>query len=194
CSAALQGCRLGFRGHALKEQATMKSRRKSQTWLPLGMAFATALTFALATVHPLVSAQGFADRWVGTWSTSEVGRPQTPPPPAPVLPPFMANQCPAPAPATPTPPPGQAFAPLPFTHFTNQTLRQVVHTSIGGSKARAVLSNAYGTTPMTIGAGAIALHDKKGTIQTGSSRTLTFSGRATITIPANAGDFHHPVD
>jgi lysophospholipase L1-like esterase len=83
---------------------------------------------------------------------------------------------------------------LPFTHFTNQTLRQVVHTSIGGSKARIVLSNAYGSAPMTIGAGSVALHDKKGTIQAGSSRALTFSGRATITIPANAVVYSDPVD
>ena len=177
-----------------REHATMKSRRESQTWLPISAAVAAAFAVALAAVHPLVSAQGSADRWVGTWSTAEVGRPQTPPPPAPVLPPFMANQCPAPAPATPPSPTGQAFAPMPFTHFTNQTLRQVVHTSLGGSKARVVLSNAYGTAPMTIGAGSIALHDKKGTIQTGSSRALNFSGRATITIPASAVVYSDPVD
>src|SRR5436853_7388136 len=83
-------------------------------------------------VHTVILAQG-ADHWVGTWSTAEVGRPQSPLPPVPVLPPFMANQCPPPAPPTvAAPQPGQTFAPLQFTHFTNQTLRQIVHTSIGG--------------------------------------------------------------
>src|SRR5947207_14896319 len=132
---------------------------------------------------------GSADRWVGTWTTAEVGRPQNPiPPAAPLLRPFMVNtRCPTPAaPPAPAPPPGQTFAPPPYVHFTNQTLRQIVHTSIGGSKARVVLSNAYGTTPVTVGAANIALRDKEGAIQTGSSRPLTFSGNTTTTIPLGA--------
>jgi hypothetical protein len=97
-----------------------------------------------------------------TWSTAEVGRPQSPLPPAPLFPPFMVNQCSPPAPAVATPPPGQTFAPLPFVHFTNQTLRQIVHTSIGGTKVRVFISNAYGSAPVTIGAGHIALREKGG--------------------------------
>src|SRR3954447_23175854 len=112
---------------------------------------------------------GSADRWVGTWATAEVGRPQNPIPPAgPPLRPFMANKCPAPAAPPVAPPPGQTFAPPPYVHFTNQTLRQIVHTTIGGSKARVVLTNAYGTAPVTIGAAHIALRDKDGAIQTAS--------------------------
>jgi lysophospholipase L1-like esterase len=107
----------------------------------------------------------------------------------------MANQCPAiPAPAPVAPPPGQTFAPLPFAHFTNQTLRQVVHASIGGSRVRVVLSNAYGTAPFTVGAGHIALRDKEGAIQPKSGRPLTFSGNSTMTIPANAVLYSDPVD
>jgi lysophospholipase L1-like esterase len=106
---------------------------------------------------------------------------------------MVNNRCPAP-PAPPVPqPPGQAFAPPPYVHFTNQTLRQIVHTSIGGSKARVVLTNAYGTAPVTIGAAQIALRDKQGAIQTASSRPLAFSGKPTITIPANAVVYSDPV-
>jgi lysophospholipase L1-like esterase len=83
---------------------------------------------------------------------------------------------------------------LPFTHFTNQTLRQIVHTSIGGSKARVLLSNAYGTAPVTVGAGQIALRDKEGAIQAASGRPLTFSGKSTVTIPANAVMYSDPVN
>jgi lysophospholipase L1-like esterase len=134
-------------------------------------------------------------RWVGTWTTAEVGRPQSPPPPAPAFPPFMVNnRCPAPAAPAMVPPPGQTFAPRPFTQFTNQTLRQVVHTSIGGSRARVVLSNAYGTAPVTIGAGHVALRDKEAVIQATSGGSLTFSGKPTITIPANAVAYSDPVD
>ncbi len=138
---------------------------------------------------------GPADRWVATWATAEVGRPQNPVPPTPPLPPFLAHtRCPAPAPPPVVPPPGQVFAPQPYLHFTNQTLRQIVHTSIGGSQVRVVLSNAYGTAPMTIGAAHIALRDRDGSIKSGSGGALTFSGRPTMTIPANAVAYSDPVN
>ena len=78
-------------------------------------------------------------------------------------------------------------------HLTNQTLRQIVHTSIGGSKVRVVFTNAYGTAPVTIGAAHIALRDKQSAIQPASGRPLTFSGKPTITIPANAVMYSDPV-
>ena len=106
---------------------------------------------------------------------------------------MINTRCPAPATPPVAPPPGQTFAPPPYVHFTNQTLRQIVHTSIGGARARVVLSNAYGTAPVTIGAAHIALRDKEGAIQTASGRVLTFSGRPTVTIPANAVMYSDPV-
>src|SRR5262249_33678525 len=112
----------------------------------------------------------------------------------PAFPPFMPNnRCSSPAAPTVVPPPGQTFAPRPYTHLTNQTLRQIVHTSVGGSKARLVLSNAYGTVPITVGAGYIALRSEEATILAPTGRPLTFSGRATITIPANAIVYSDPV-
>jgi lysophospholipase L1-like esterase len=159
------------------------------------VAAVAALAFVIFSFDPRALAQsGSSDRWVGTWATAEVGRPQNPiPPPGPPLRPFMTNKCPAPATPPVAPPPGQTFAPPPYVHFTNQTLRQIVHTTIGGSKARVVLSNAYGTAPVTIGAAHLALGDKEGAIQTASGRALTFSGKPTITIPANAVMYSDPV-
>ena len=77
-------------------------------------------------------------------------------------------------------------------HVTNQTLRQIVHTSIGGSRARLVLSNAFGTAPLMVGAVNIARRDRDETIQAGG-RPLTFSGRASITIPPFAVAYSDPV-
>src|SRR5436190_15169129 len=108
------------------------------------IAACVGIGFLLVALSPVLAAQGGGERWVGTWSTSEVGRPQSPPPPAPALPPFQPNQC----------PPGPPAAPA-FMHFKNQTLRQIVHTSIGGTRLRVVLSNVYGTAPLTIGAGHV---------------------------------------
>jgi lysophospholipase L1-like esterase len=167
------------------------TRHRHRTVLAATLAFATvcALPGALAQ-------SGAPDRWIGTWATAEVGRPQNPSPPAgPPLRPFMTNtRCPAPATPPVAPPPGQTFAPPPYVHFTNQTLRQIVHTTIGGSKARVVLSNAYGTGPVTIGAAHIALRDTQAAIQPASGRPLTFSGKPTVTIPAHAVMYSDPVN
>jgi lysophospholipase L1-like esterase len=151
------------------------------------------LLFALH--HAMLAQSGGADRWVGTWTTAEVGRPQNPPPATPAFAPFLVNtRCPAPA-ATPViPPPGQTFAPPPYTHFTNQTLRQIIHASIGGSRARVVLSNVYGTAPVVIGAGCVALRDNEETIQPGTGHPLTFNGKATMMIPAGAVLYSDPVN
>src|SRR5262245_31551979 len=163
-----------------------------------GSMVAALVATALAIVwldSSLRAQSGSSDPWVGQWATAEVGRPQNPIPPAgPALRPFMANRCAAPAAPPVQPPPGQTFAPPPYLHFTNQTLRQIVHTSIGGSRARVVLSNAYGTAPLTIGAAYIALRDNQASIQTASGRPLTFSGRPTITIPASAVVYSDPVN
>jgi hypothetical protein len=154
-----------------------------QSSRPIRLAAFFVLGLQLIAILPLGFAQGAGERWVGTWSTSLVGRPQVPPPPAPALPPFQQNQCPPAPPAAPT-----------FIHLNNQTLRQIVHTSIGGSRVRVVLSNAYGTAPLTIGAATIALRDRESSIQPSSSRALTFSGRPTITIPAHAIVYSDAVD
>ncbi len=108
----------------------------------------------------------------------------------------MRSACPAPpAPAVPpvAPSPGQTFAPPPFVQFTNQTLRQVVHTTLGGNRARAVLSNALGSAPVTVGAAHIAIRTQNDEIQVASGRPLTFSGRTTMTIPAYAVAYSDPV-
>jgi lysophospholipase L1-like esterase len=155
-----------------------------------GAAIAAALALSLVGLQ-IVAAQSAADRWVGTWSTATVGRPQTAPQPGGAggrgrggPPPFMQNQCPPnPAPAAPG-----------FLHFSHQTLRQIVHTSIGGSRLRVVLSNSYGTQPLTIGAAHVALRDRDAAIRTDTGRTLTFSGGASFTIPPGAVAFSDPVD
>ena len=87
------------------------------------------LGLAWAGLHPL-SAQGGRndDRFVATWATAVVARPQGPPTLSPVPP---GSPC---APPTFGPPPGRQGGGPPPTppaplNFTNQTLRQIVHTS-----------------------------------------------------------------
>ena len=158
-----------------------------------------AITFAFLLVRgaPDLRAQNRSpfERWVGTWATAEVGRPQNPTAPPPAPRPFMPNtRCSAPPPPAVSPAPAQTFAPPPYIQFTNQTLRQIVHASIGGSKVRVVLSNAYGTAPVTVGAAHIALRETQAAIKAGSGKPLTFSGQPTVTIPANAVIYSDPVN
>ena len=85
-------------------------------------------------------------------------------------------------------PAGQAAPqPAPFLHLNNQTLRQIVRVSLGGRRARVVVSNAFGTVPLTIGGAHLALRDSESGDRPASARALTFSGQPTMAIPAGRG-------
>jgi lysophospholipase L1-like esterase len=183
--------------------------------------FTRLLTVLLALVMAApVLAQSKGEKWVATWATALVSRPLPGPrgggpgpggppvAPAIVVPPSGAPAAgAAPAPATaaapavaaPAGPPagpggggGRGFAP-PAT-VNNQTLRQIVHTSIGGSRVRVVLSNVFGTAPVQIGGASVALRDKDAAIQPATSKTLLFGGAPTGTILAGATLVSDPVD
>ena len=77
--------------------------------------------------------------------------------------------------------------------FTNQTLRQIVHTSVGGSQARVRLST-FGADALVIGSAHIALRDAGAAIVPGSDRTLTFGGQPSISIPPGALVLSDPVE
>jgi lysophospholipase L1-like esterase len=70
--------------------------------------------------------------------------------------------------------------------FENQTLREIVHASIGGDTVRVRLSNAFGSVPVEIGAAHIALRGEGSAIKAGSDHELTFGGRTHVEIPAGA--------
>ena len=79
--------------------------------------------------------------------------------------------------------PESANAPI---HFNAQTIRQIVHTSLGGDRVRVRLSNAFGTESLVIGAAHVAISVGGAAISPGSSRVLTFNGQTSITIPGGA--------
>ncbi|WP_211461067.1 SGNH/GDSL hydrolase family protein [Collimonas silvisoli] len=78
--------------------------------------------------------------------------------------------------------------------LSNQTVRQIARLSVGGKRARVVLSNEYGTTPLTIGAAHIALAAGGSEIVAASDRSLTFGGRSEVTIAPGAPAVSDPVD
>ncbi len=73
--------------------------------------------------------------------------------------------------------------------LNNQTVREVVRTSVGGKQVRVQLSNRYGATPLTIGAVRIALDG-----DAAAGRTLTFNGRTSVVVPPGAPVLSDPVD
>src|SRR5216683_2383767 len=78
--------------------------------------------------------------------------------------------------------------------YNNQTLREIVHTSVGGDQVRVRIANTFGTAPLVIGAAHVALSSSGSAIVPGTDRVLTFGGRTTVTIPAGAPALSDPVD
>jgi len=76
--------------------------------------------------------------------------------------------------------------------LTNNTLRQIVYTSISGSQVRLRLSNEFGNGPVTMNAVHVALSTTGGTINTSTDKAVTFSGAASVTIPQNQAVFSDP--
>jgi lysophospholipase L1-like esterase len=66
--------------------------------------------------------------------------------------------------------------------------------SLGGGRVRVVLTNAYGTVPVAIGAAHVALRGKDSAVVPQSARPLTFSGKPTTTIPPGAVIFSDAVN
>ncbi len=137
-------------------------RRLSALLLALGLTFAGGAVRASAQPR---------ERWVGTWGTAANWRPPT----------ADSTQSVAPPPAA------AAGAPTPvLLHASNQTLRQILRTSIKGDRVRVVFSNTFGTLPITIGAAHVARREAESALVAGSGRRLLFGGRAQAVIPAGA--------
>jgi len=103
--------------------------------------------------------------WVATWQ----GSPQTPDPLTASLVPLLPS-------------------------YANQTLREIVHISIGGPQVRLRLTNSFGTQSLVIGAVHVARAGEGSTIRTATDRTVTFNGEGGITIPPGTVAVSDPVD
>jgi hypothetical protein len=80
--------------------------------------------------------------------------------------------------------------------LNNQTVRLIVHATVGGNRLRIRLSNAYGTQPLLIGDAHVAVSASAylPTIVSGTDQALTFGGQSTITIPVGAVIVSDPVN
>ena len=160
------------------------------------VAVALCVLAGLAGVVPRhdVGAQGrTGGPWVGTWATGAAWRTAS----AGTQPPIAV-----PSQGTPAAPPSAgrdavasaAPGPVVPVDISDQTLRQIVHTSIGGDRVRVVFSNVFGTAPLTIGGAHVGLRKKDAVIVVASSRPLLFAGQRSTTIPPGAVTVSDVVD
>jgi lysophospholipase L1-like esterase len=148
------------------------------------LSIATIAAVVAVLSYPGIHAQNGAEHWVGTWATAVVSSQQVF-----SLPPIFQQR-----PAPPPQPAAAPAAPQPLQSISNQTLREIVHTSIGGSRYRVVFTNAFGTKPLTIGAAHIAVRTSEAAIATNSAKSLMFAGKSSVTIPVGAVMFSDPID
>jgi lysophospholipase L1-like esterase len=134
----------------------------------LGLGGAAAVGATLPGRRPA----GAADRWVPGW----VSMPQLTEP---------SNMPPAPFTQ-----PGRVLA--------DATLRQTLRMTRGGTRLRLRFSNAFGGADLPISGAAVArpLEGRAGVsaIEAGSSRPVTFGGRAATTVPVGAQVVSDPID
>ncbi len=132
----------------------------------LSLLAGAAAMLALGLQTGPAAAQPAAEAWIGTW-------------------------------AAPAQPVWGADFPVPWNlprNLWNQTVRQIAHVSMGGKQVRVVLTNAFGISPLVIGAAHVALAGPGASIAAGSDRVLTFSGAASVAIPPGAPMISDPVD
>jgi lysophospholipase L1-like esterase len=125
--------------------------------------FSLLLIGSLALVSPAADAAG-KPRWVAAWAASPVV--------GSVIP---WSDCPA------------------GTGLQDQTVRNVVFLSTGGSQVRVRLTNAFGTTPLRVGHASVAVQSAGPDAVAGTVRELRFHGRRGVTVPAGKELFSDPV-
>ena len=125
---------------------------------------------ALLVLLPSGSAQAQPEgAWVGTWAT------------APVLLPPPTKGAPA----------GPGGGPV---RIANQTARQIIHTSIGGSAVRVALTNVFGSVPLEVGAAHVALRAGDASIDSSAGAALHFEGTPSVTIAPGGMVLSDPVE
>jgi lysophospholipase L1-like esterase len=90
-------------------------------------------------------------------------------------------------------PQAPARDPLADTGFDNQTVRNVIFTSVGGDPVRLELTNAYGDAPLQIGRVTVAEAGPDGALAPGTIYPVTYRGRASFQIPAGGQVRSDPV-
>jgi lysophospholipase L1-like esterase len=81
----------------------------------------------------------------------------------------------------------------PLLNIDNQTVRERVSVSVGGSQIRVRLSNEFGSSPLPIGSATVAVPRDASSVKKESIQSLTFEGHNSITIPSGAPVLSDPI-
>ena len=129
-------------------------------------ALAGALAFPAAGTASECGTEGIACKWVATWTAS----------------PMAAT-------------PARLTGPDDFSSvgFNDQTIRDIVWTSVGGQAVRISLSNQFGRRPVTFGQVDIGVSAGGPLIIPGTNQRVTFAGKMAVTIPPGASAISDPV-
>ena len=80
-----------------------------------------------------------------------------------------------------------------YAGFSNQTVRNIIYTSVGGDELRVQVSNTFGTTSLTVGGVSVGVVLDGAQLVPGTARAVTFGGKASVTIPAGAQVLSDPL-
>ena len=138
-------------------------------WRRQTLVGALVAALAVAWLPMRAGAQADGNTWVGTWATAPV-----------VLPPPQdgAAQGPGPGPV----------------RIQHQTVRQIVHTSIGGTAVRVAVTNLFGSRPLEVGAAQVAVRVEGASVDGGTARPLRFGGQLAVTVDAGSMVVSDPVE
>jgi lysophospholipase L1-like esterase len=116
------------------------------------------LTVAMALPSVTSAENETSNQWIATWITAnqDLSNPQM----------ILASN---------------AFHDL--TEFNNQTIREIIHTTIAGHAVRIRLDNTFGTRPVTFDAMYVGKQKQGASLQARSNQTVTFGGAKAVTIP-----------
>jgi lysophospholipase L1-like esterase len=78
-------------------------------------------------------------------------------------------------------------------NIDNQTVRERVRVSIGGSQIQLRFSNELGSSPLVIGSATVAVPLDASSVKQGSLHSVTFGGHNSIAIPAGAPVLSDPI-
>jgi len=128
---------------------------------PVGMLWsvvaATTVALMVVAVVPAAADTERSDgRWTGAWAT----------------------------PMITASPPLFGLANWSLEGFANQSVRQVVRTTRGGSAVRIRLSNLYGATPLRLAGATLGVAGDGASVRSGTLRTLTFGHAPSTVLPA----------
>jgi len=78
-------------------------------------------------------------------------------------------------------------------NIDNQTVRERVRISMGGSQIQLRFSNEFGSSPLVIGSATVAVPTDASSVEQESIRSVTFEGHKSVTIPAGAPVLSDPI-